>query len=257
MKRVLIASGQQSLMSNLDLVLKHWGYRPLSSSHRDDICGLLHASEPELVIFDAPWLRQHAADLLPLVPQMERLNMRLAVLDDCREKVPLLSNGLPYKKIPSDIFSLYGLTQAVLQHHPRRRLRTGVHLPGMLRRNGRPWDMTQILTLGTGGMFIRSGFRLQRSETLQMCVPLFGLKEELEAVGRVVYEIHPTLENNYIQGYGIEFTSLSPQSQKSLSRFVAGCFLRDLEHPQPVAQPPSPSYSMVKKVDCSLAGMAF
>ncbi|KIH76821.1 PilZ domain-containing protein [Geoalkalibacter ferrihydriticus] len=256
MKRVLIASGQRGLMSNLDMVLKHWGYRPLSSSHRDDICGLLQATDPELVIFDAPWLRKHASDLLHLVPQMEQQATRLAVLDDCKEVLPHLSACLPYQKIPSDIFSLYGLTQAVLQNHPRRRLRTGVHLPGMLRRDGRPWDLTQIQTLGTGGMFIRSGYRLHHSETLRLCVPLFGMKEELEALGRVVYEIHPTMENNYMQGYGIEFTSLSAQSRQSLSRFVAGCFVRELEHPHPQSQPRFQAFSNARRIDYSLDAFA-
>ncbi|WP_305041707.1 PilZ domain-containing protein [Geoalkalibacter sp.] len=256
MKRVLIASCQNNLMSNLDIILKHWGYRPLSSPHRDDICGLLEATEPQLVIFDAPWLREHAADLEHLVPQMERRATRLAVLDDCREPLPVLSPELPYRKIPSDIFSLYGLTQAVLQNHPRRRLRTGVHLPGMFRRDGRQWDLTQILTLGTGGMFIRSGYRLNRSETVRLCVPLLGMKEELEALGRVVYEVQPTPENNYMQGYGIEFTSLAPESQQALSRFVAGCFVRELESPMHRNTPPRPAFYNTHNQEYSLESIA-
>lgn len=232
MKRVLIASRENNLMSNLDLILKHWGYRPLSSAHRDDICDMLQVTDPELVIFDAPWLRAHAEDLAALIPRMEQNAIRLAVLDDCKAPLPHLSPLLSYRKIPSDIFSLYGLTQAVLQNHPRRRLRTDIYLPGMFRREGRPWDLTQILTLGTGGVFIRSGYRLNPSENLQLCVPLFGMKEELETLGRVTYEVQPTPENNYLQGYGIEFTSLSAAAQKSLSRYVAGCFVRDLENPR-------------------------
>ncbi len=257
MKRVVVASCQQNLLSNLDLILKHWGYRFLGTPHHDDVCGLLEATEPDLVIFDAPWLRDNFGHLAHLVPRLEKNPaIRIAVMDDGKDSLPILSRTVPYRKIPTNIFSLYGLTQTILQNHPRQRLRTGVHLPGMFRRDGRQWDVTQIMTLGTGGMFIRSGYRLSNTEPLRLCVPLFGMKEELEVLGKVVYEVHPSPENNYLQGYGIEFTGLEAESRLALNQFVAGCFMRELEAPHPHRETSTAGVFNSMQEEYSLASIA-
>lgn len=238
MKRVLVASKQHHLLANLDMVLKHWGYRSLTSSHHDDILQLLQTTEPDLVIFDAPWLRENREHLTPLLPELEnRCVTRYAVMEDGQTLEPSLSPRLPHLQVPTDIFSLYGLTQSLLQNHPRRRLRTGVHLPGMFRRQGRSWSLGQVLTLGTGGMFIRSGFCLQNNEALHLCIPLMGMQTEIEVAGRVLYSVDPCQDNNYIQGYGIEFTHMIHDTAHALRRFVAGCFFNEIEPDQPPQKP--------------------
>ncbi|MDY6850129.1 MAG: PilZ domain-containing protein [Geoalkalibacter sp.] len=231
MKRVLVASKHQHLLSNLDMVLKHWGYRSLTSHHHDDILQLLETTEPDLVIFDAPWLRENRSHLSPLLPLLERRNKtHYAIMQDEDTPSPELSPRLQQKRVSADIFALYSLTQSLLQNHPRKRLRTGVHLPGMFRRQGRCWNMGQIMTLGTGGMFIQSGFYLQRDEPLNLCIPLLGMKQEIEISGRVLYAVEPCQENNYLQGYGIQFGGLVDETAHALRRFVAGCFLHGIEN---------------------------
>ncbi len=252
MKRVLVASKHQHLLSNLDMVLKHWGYRSLTSHHRDDILELLETSEPDLVIFDAPWLRENQPHLTPLIPLLEnRQNTHYAIMEDDQRPFPGLPSKLPQKRVAADIFSIYSLTQSLLQNHPRKRLRTGVHLPGMFRRHGRCWNMGQIMTLGTGGMFIQSGFHLQRDEPLNFCIPLLGMKQEIEISGRVLYAVEPCQENNYLQGYGIEFEGLVDETAHALRRFVAGCFLHDIENehtsePEMFISSTDPEYSLQK-----------
>ncbi len=252
MKRVLVASKHQHLLSNLDMVLKHWGYRSLTSHHHDDILEQLETTEPDLVIFDAPWLRENQSHLTPLLPLLEHRNKtHYAIMEDEEGTAPGLSSRLPQKRVAADIFSIYSLTQSLLQNHPRKRLRTGVHLPGMFQRQGRCWNMGQIMTLGTGGMFIQSGFHLQRDEALHLCIPLLGMKQEIEISGRVLYAVEPCQENNYRQGYGIEFEGLVGETAHALRRFVAGCFLHGIENkhtsePEMFITATDPEYSLLK-----------
>jgi Tfp pilus assembly protein PilZ len=120
-------------------------------------------------------------------------------------------------------------------------LRISVHLPGIIFREA-GCSFGDILSLGTGGAFIKTGCNnLRRDEPVDVIIPLMGMKKELEISSRVIYHISPTPENNYQQGVGISFSRPDPETVREIYEYISHSLLTGVSaetaQPRPESEP--------------------
>jgi Tfp pilus assembly protein PilZ/CheY-like chemotaxis protein len=231
MKRVLLADNRDELLSTLEVVLKHWGYRVLALSRPADILQYLQTSPPELLIFGEDLLQSSS----------ETLNRALIHLlsDPATATILLKGHGpaalhpaeTPCLEVPVDLFVLFEKVQAYLQSHPRRNLRLEVNLPGMVCQGERS-NLAEVISVSRQGLFIKTTFQLGTDDNLRIVLPLLGMKKELELQGKVIYRVEPNVLNNYSQGVGIEFTALDAEEQQTLEDYLEKLLLEELTESQ-------------------------
>lgn len=231
MKRLLVADSRYELLSTLEVILKHWGYRVLALSRPDDILQSLVTSPPDLLIVGADLLQSPS----------EPLNRALGyLLQDPASATIVLKNqaemtsphcGGANLEVPVDLFVLFESVQTYLERHPRRNLRLTVALPGMVCQGERS-NLAEVISISRQGVFIKTNFQLGDDETLRVILPLIGMNKELDLESKVIYRMEPSLLNNYRQGVGIEFTDLSPDQSKVLEDYLEKQFLEELSDSQ-------------------------
>ncbi len=226
MKRLLIGDCRESLLSTLEVVLKHWGYRVMASSRPEQLREFIEETSPDLLIMGSELLGLAGESLRGEVFRRAEASCPLILLGT--EPVPGLA-GTPHEilELPLDIFALFERIQKHLEKFPRKNLRLAIKLPGLLCR-GETCHVAEVLSLSLQGLFIKTGFRLEQGDTLQVVIPLMGMKKELEIEGQVLYRVQPAMENNYLQGVGIEFRPLDEEFRQALQVFIQGRFLREV-----------------------------
>lgn len=141
------------------------------------------------------------------------------------ESCDLVHYSLP---LPLDLAELHSLLQKLLKCCPRKHLRMTVRLPGVIFRE-QGCSFGDILSLGTGGAFIKTGCRdLGQNESLEVVIPLMGMKKELELPSRVLYRIVPSPENNYQQGVGVTFTHPDSDAVETLQQYITHSLLEEI-----------------------------
>lgn len=226
MKRLLVGDHREAVLTTLEIILKHWGYRPVMCSREDQILEFLRETSPDLLILNRKLLKGKEAELeRAVVEKASGADCTLIVLMEEGETEP----ELPHEPlgVPLDVFSLYALIQRHVEKHPRQNLRLAVKLPGMFC-NEQRCQLGEVLSLGTRGLFVKTGIRMNSGEEVTITFPLMGMKQELELTGRVCYAIEPGPQNNYMQGAGIEFSSLDKATETALMHFIECCFLGEL-----------------------------
>jgi Tfp pilus assembly protein PilZ len=230
MKRLLVGDGREDLLSTLEVILKHWGYRVLVSSKPANVAQALREAPPDVLILGDAWLIDPPPELA-------------AALDDSRTsgKPPIIVLGsLPETarpgiaealQAPVDLFRLFELVQRLMQNNPRRNLRLTVSIPGMVCRDESS-QLAEVISISTRGLFIRTSFRMDRGDRFRVVLPLLGMKRELELEGEVLYRMEPGPSNNYRQGIGIEFVGLSGDQQQALKDFLEKRLLEELVESQ-------------------------
>lgn len=227
MKRLLIGDSREELLSTLEVILRHWGYRVLVSSRPARIEELLRETSPNLLIMGARLLMDQDTSLGRAVYRHVREGKcPLIVLQEESIAAP---TAVPHETMgaPPDLFSLFSLIQKHLEKHPRRNLRLAIQLPGMLC-TGDICHLAEVLSLSTNGLFVKTGFRPAEGTQLRVVFPLMGMKQELELDGRILYRVEPGPGNNYFQGIGIEFATMSEENRQTLQTFLEHRFLGDL-----------------------------
>jgi Tfp pilus assembly protein PilZ len=224
MKRILIGDRREDLLSTLETITRHWGYRTLASSGKPQLLDLLRETSAELLVFGASLLADH--DLRREVTTLGDAGCPLIVLRDDDGALPALP---PHQAVPVpvDLFSFFALTQQYLERYPRKNLRLDAKLPGMIC-TGETSAFSQVLSLSAEGLFIKTGARLEGGESLRVIFPLVGMQRELEVGAQVLYRVHPGPENNYLQGVGIQFVGLADDARQQLEEFLENCFLNEL-----------------------------
>lgn len=227
MKRLLIGDHREELLSTLEIILRHWGYRVLVSSRQLRIEELLRETAPDLLIMGARLLLEPGSSLSRAVNlHVSEKKCPLIVLQDDQitDPIEVMHETLG---VPLDLFSLFALIQKHLEKHPRRNLRLALHLPGMLCA-GENCHIAEVLSLSANGLFVKTGFRPATGEHLRVIFPLIGMKKELELDGRILYRVEPGPENNYFQGIGIEFATLRDEDRSILEAFLENRFMGNL-----------------------------
>lgn len=126
------------------------------------------------------------------------------------------TTAFPYEVLsqPLGPLLLHELSRRYIRSYSRNHPRIDTRLPGLFIVNDQ-CHFCEILNLGTGGAFIKTGGALPATaEVLDIHVPLLGMHKELELRSRVVYRITPGEDNNYLQGIGVAF-ELEQEQEKS------------------------------------------
>jgi CheY-like chemotaxis protein len=226
MKRLLVGDRRENLLITLETLLRHWGYRVLVSSRPAELISFLKESPPDLLVVGANLLSDDPALHREVSRHLEAGPCPLVVL---AESVESGETDLPHEllRVPLDIFALFALLQTHLEKHPRKNLRLSVQIPGMLCK-GETSQLSELLSLSAHGVFIKTGFRLEKEDHLKVIIPLMGMGRELEIEGRVLYRVHPEPHNGYLQGVGIEFTNLTAEDRLALEAFLENRFLKEV-----------------------------
>jgi Tfp pilus assembly protein PilZ len=224
MKRILIGDGREDLLSTLETITRHWGYRTLASSGRRQLLDLLRETSPDLLVFGATLFTDQ--QLTQQVTALCEAGCPLILLQEEGCSLPALP---PHQTlaVPVDLFSFFELTQKHLEKYPRKNLRLFSKLPGLICA-GESSAFSQILSLSAEGLFIKTGARLDGGESLRVIFPLVGMQRELEVGAQVLYRVHPGPENNYLQGVGIQFVDLEDGARRELEEFLENSFLDEI-----------------------------
>jgi Tfp pilus assembly protein PilZ len=131
-----------------------------------------------------------------------------------------------YIELPNDLLILFRFLQEKLPVFSRKHLRLKIRLPGIYC-HGEGCHVAEIMSLGTGGAFVKTGWhRLRRDDLIRIGIPLLGLNRELEIEGRVIYLVEPNEENNYLQGVGVRFTRPETDNVRIVEDYIR-YFLRE------------------------------
>jgi Tfp pilus assembly protein PilZ len=226
MKRLLIGDTREKLLATVETILKHWGYRALASSRSERLLALLQETAPDLLIIGETFLTDGNNPLREKILRMADAGTPLLVLSASASPpaIEVPHENLP---VPIDLFTLFEKVQKHLEKYPRKNIRLPIKLPGMLCLE-KTCHLAEVLSLSARGLFIKTGFRLQPGDRFHIIFPLLGMKKEVELEGRVLYCVHPDPENNFLQGVGVEFTSLDEKTLEPLQAFIESCFLNGL-----------------------------
>lgn len=226
MKRLLVGDNREKLLATLETILRHWGYRTLVSSNQQRLTSLVKETTPDLLIFSEQILKDASSPIRQVVIEKAAAGTPLLVMTDNLEPSSL---EIPHETlpVPVDIFHLFEKVQKHLEEFPRKNIRLALQLPGMLCL-GNSCHLAEVLSLSTRGLFVKTGFRLQKGDNFRIVFPLIGMKKELEVGGRVLYSVRPDPENNFLQGVGVEFTDISQDTLEALQGFLEGCLLDGL-----------------------------
>ncbi len=226
MKRLLVGDHREKLLATLETILRHWGYRTLVSSSQQRLISLVKETTPDLLIFGARILTKTTSPLSQMVAK-KVLNGTPLLLMPENSTIP--APQIPHETlpVPIDIFTLFEKVQKYLEEYPRKNIRLALKLPGMLCL-GDSCHLAEVISLSTRGLFVKTGFRLQKGDTFSIVFPLLGMKKELEVMGRILYSVKPDPDNNFLQGVGVEFTDIGQDTLEALQGFLEGCLLDNL-----------------------------
>jgi Tfp pilus assembly protein PilZ len=227
MKRLLLADCRDELLTTLEVILKHWGYRVLATSRPADILQSLQTSPPELIIVGEDLLDSPSDQLNRAFRHLLQEQKTAIVLLKTAVGTASPPAGIPRLDVPVDLFELFELVQAHLESQPRRNLRLAVKFPGMVCQGERS-NLAEVISVSSHGLFIKTTFQLEDDDNLRIIIPLLGMKKELDLPGKVIYRVEPSVQNNYRQGVGIEFTALGEVEQGLLAKYVEMRFLEEL-----------------------------
>lgn len=216
MKCLLLADDRFDLLSMLEPILKHWGYRVVTATNVEQANTFLRESAPDLLLIGSPLLADPALELpTPTPPQLVFAH-------------PAAANSAGTLAVPVDIFELFSQVQTQIESPPRKNLRLQLRLPGMYRQGKGQYVVAELLSLSMCGLFFRSPLRVTVGSKLNAVFPLLGQGKELEVTGTVLYTVDPGPYNNYTQGFGLGFVELTAQQFEHLQRYIKESFLNQV-----------------------------
>ncbi|HAD03539.1 MAG: hypothetical protein A2091_08565 [Desulfuromonadales bacterium GWD2_61_12] len=218
MKRILVGDSREGLITTLEAILKHWGYRVVACTKASTLTQLLREISPDLLLLGHDLLATGGSELFAQISTCATSGRCPLIMIEGQTP---RQTSLPHETLglPLDLFTLFSLVQPHLEKIPRRNLRLSVKLPGLLCR-GESSLLAEVLSLSTHGLFVKSPLRAEVGEKLHVVLPLMGMKQEVEIDGEVLYSIRPGVENNYLQGFGLGFSATDPDKLNALQSFI-------------------------------------
>lgn len=216
---LIFTSWQDTGLAQLEVILQRWGNQVRVFPDVDQLKAALHKNRADLVILD-----DRAAQAGDAAGVSDR---PLLILKDGQNSLQDFSFPHHTLPLPLDISLLHDVVQRLLRRCQRRHLRMSVRLPGMVFRN-KGCSIGDVLSLGTGGAFIKTGCSdLVKDEPIDVIIPLMGMKKEIELKGRVVYQVTPSPENNYMQGIGVSFAQPDPETACYLQEYISHSLMHE------------------------------
>ena len=221
MKRVLIGDNREELVTTLESLLKNWGYRAISTSEPETILEMLKELNPDMLILGPDILKDKQ-----VAGQVKKISTPAIYIQNPETKKGWRPDG-EVLNYPVDVFELFSLVQGHLEKIPRRNIRLNVRIPGLYYK-GSETRIAEVLSLSPEGLFLKIGSKIEGIDKIRLVLPLIGMQTELEVIGRIVYRVEPTPDNNYMQGMGIEFTEMDEVTIKTLDKYVEGLLFHEL-----------------------------
>lgn len=229
MKNILVADNRYDLLATLEPILKHWGYRVLSTRKASQIKTFLQESAPCLLVIGEALMCDPALDI----------DARLmAPIDSGRLPVMALKQNNPgghslivpseTLDVPVDLFELFSFIQRKVEHFPRHNLRLRLRLPGMYSIDNHAYILAEVLSLSMNGLFLKAAARVQKGDRLTVIFSLLGYGKEMEFDSTVLYAVQPEAKNNFFQGFGVGFDEVPENHRSQLQRFIRDHFLKEV-----------------------------
>lgn len=228
MKNILVADSRPELLATLEPILKHWGYRVLSTSKADQVMPFIRESKPSLLIMGEDFFADK--DLALDAKATENIKTgelpTIALKQDGAETTDITPGDTI--TVPFELFELFAFIQRRVENHPRQNLRLRLKLPGMYSTEEDEFILADVLTLSMRGLFFKATTRIKEGERVNIVFPLFGHCKEIEIASTVLYTVKPEAENNFFQGFGVVFDDLAEDHKDQLQRFIREHFLREV-----------------------------
>jgi len=230
-KQILALHSQKQFLDSLEMVMGNWGYPIETASSPQELNNRLRKIKPKLLLLEGGLLSDEQLGSLPLLSRQAKSKETVIALLGPSPKEKGLTAAHYQLELPLNIFTLYEMVQKCFEAVPRQDVRIKLRLPGMVRPGDRHFNLGEVLCLSAGGMFIRSGTPIATGTQLEIILPLLGMKRELEITGEVIYQVVPTVENNYSQGIGIRFENVTDDARTLLEQYLEMRLVDDLsEH---------------------------
>ena len=232
MKNILVADNRAELLATLEPILKHWGYRVLSTRSAQQVATFLKESNPCMLIIGEGLLADTDLKLdKKVIASIEKSDLPcIALRQDGEQGFAVTPNET--MDVPLELFSLFSFIQRKVEKHPRHNLRLRVRLPGMYRIDDGSFILADVLSLSMNGLFFKTAARLKQCDRLTVIFPLIGQGTEIEVKSTVLYSIEPELENNYFQGFGVRFDEIPEKHREQLQKFIKERFLKEVSSSQ-------------------------
>lgn len=228
MKSILLADNRSNLLATLEPILKHWGYRVITTSKTGQVATFLTESAPVLLIIGQEMYDQRDTYLdAKITKQLQTGDLPLIVLKQGDAAMPKLTAGAVLD-VPLELFELFAFIQSKVEKHPRHNLRLRLRMPGMFSIEEDGFVLADVLSLSMRGLFFKAAARLKKGDRIKVVFPLFGQCKELEVKATVVYLIHPEQQNNFAQGFGVVFDDLPQDQSENLQQYIKESFLKEV-----------------------------
>ncbi len=228
MKSILLADSRPELLATIEQILKHWGYRVLSTTKIEQIATFLAESEPALFIIGQE-MYARSDDFLDkdTIERLRTGKLPLIVLKQGDNEAPQLTAG-QFLDVPMELFELFAFIQSKVENHPRHNLRLRLRLPGMFSVEDEEYILADVMSLSMRGLFFKASARLKKGDRVNVVFPLLGHCKELEVKSTVIYVVQPEPKNNFAQGFGVTFDDFPPSQHDNLQRYIKDCFLKEV-----------------------------
>lgn len=228
MKNILIADNRSELLATLEPILKHWGYRVLSTSKADQVVTFLRESAPCLLIIGEQLFADPSLALaLKTTQRIKSADLPIIALkQDGAEIAELTPNET--LEVPVELFELFTFIQSQVENHPRHNLRLRLRLPGMYSIEDDEFILAEVLSLSMHGLFFKAPTRIKKGDRVTVVFPLFGNCKEIEVKSTVLYTIQPEAANNFFQGFGVCFDDIPEDHKVHLQQFIRKHFLKEV-----------------------------
>ncbi|NOR49904.1 MAG: hypothetical protein GQ530_02565, partial [Desulfuromonadales bacterium] len=118
MKNILIADNRSDLLATLEPILKHWGYRVLSTRKADQVMPFLRESTPCLLIIGEELFADPELALDPVTAQrIKSADLPIIALKQDTAKIAELVPSATLE-VPVELFELYSFIQRQVEKHP-------------------------------------------------------------------------------------------------------------------------------------------
>lgn len=232
MKNILVADNRAEILATLEPILKHWGYRVLSTRSAQQVATFLQESNPCMLVIGEGVLADSDLNLdKKVITRIENSDLPcIALRQDGAEGFVVTPNET--LDVPLELFSLFSFIQRKVEKHPRQNLRLRVRLPGMYSIDDNNFILADVLSISMSGLFFKTSARLKQCDRLTIIFPLLGQGMEIEVKSTVLYSIEPELSNNYFQGFGVRFDDIPDQHSEQLQKFIRDRFLKEVSSSQ-------------------------
>jgi len=228
MKSILVADNRPDLLATLEPILKHWGYRVLSTRKAEQVMTFLRESEPCLLIIGEGLLTDPALALeQAAIEKISSGFLPVIALKQGRAVHPDITPGETLD-VPFELFELFSFIQRKVENHPRHNLRLRLRLPGMYSIDDDAFTLAEVMTLSMCGLFFKSSARVKKGDRVTVVFPLFGHCKEIEIKSTVLYAVEPESANNFFQGFGVGFDDIPENHKQQLQQFIREHFLKEV-----------------------------